>query len=30
MEIPTLPEEEKWGMMREIFVLNKKRTVAYK
>jgi len=30
MEIPTLLEEEKWEMMREIFVLNKKRTVAYK
>ena len=30
MEIPTLSEEEKWEMMREIFVLNKKRTVAHK
>jgi len=25
MEIPTLSEEEKWEMMREIFVLNKKK-----
>ena len=29
MEIPTLPEEEKWGMMREIFVLNKQVDIGF-
>jgi len=29
MEIPTLPEEEKWEMMREIFVLNKQVDIGF-
>jgi hypothetical protein len=29
MEIPTLSEEEKWEMMREIFVLNKQIDVGF-
>ncbi len=29
MEIPTLSEEEKWAMMREIFVLNKQIDVGF-
>ncbi|MGB3478741.1 MAG: hypothetical protein WA977_11185 [Halobacteriota archaeon] len=29
MEIPTLPEEEKWAMMREIFVLNKQVDIGF-
>jgi len=29
MEIPTLPEEEKWAMMREIFVLNKQADIGF-
>jgi len=29
MEIPTLPEEEKWEMMREIFVLNKQADIGF-
>jgi hypothetical protein len=29
MEIPTLSEEEKWEMMREIFVLNKQADIGF-
>ena len=29
MEIPTLSEEEKWEMMREIFVLNKQVDIGF-
>ncbi len=29
MEIPTLSEEEKWAMMREIFVLNKQVDIGF-
>ena len=29
MEIPTLSEEEKWAMMREIFVLNKQADIGF-
>ena len=29
MEIPTLSEEEKWGMMRELFVLNKQMDIGF-
>ena len=29
MEIPTLLEEEKWAMMREIFVLNKQADIGF-
>ena len=29
MEIPTLLEEEKWEMMREIFVLNKQADIGF-
>ena len=29
MEIPTLSEEEKWAMMREIFVLNKQAAIGF-
>ena len=29
MEIPTLPEEEKWAMMREIFVLSKQADIGF-
>ena len=29
MEIPTLSEEEKWEMMREIFVLNKQMDIGF-
>jgi hypothetical protein len=29
MEIPTLLEEEKWEMMREIFVLNKQVDIGF-
>ena len=29
MEIPTLSEEEKWEMMREMFVLNKQIDIGF-
>ncbi len=29
MEIPTLSEEEKWEMLREIFVLNKQVDIGF-
>ena len=29
MEIPTLSEEEKWEMMREIFMLNKQVDIGF-
>ena len=29
MEIPTLSEEEKWEMMREMFVLNKQMDIGF-